>query len=173
MSAEERRDAVIDVALAEFAEGGLAATSTETIAAKAGISQPYLFRLFPTKLDLFIEAVKRCGEEIRQVFVGAAGDLTGHEALRAMGKAYDALIRDRSRLLLQLQMYAACADPDVCATARSTFRSLWETVKSIAGLPDEDIRQFFAYGMLCNVVTAMDLESSQEAWAQGLRIPHD
>ena len=49
MSAEERREMVLEAAVAGFAVRGMAGTSTEDVARSAGISQPYLFRLFPTK----------------------------------------------------------------------------------------------------------------------------
>ncbi len=48
-TADERRTAVLAAAISEFALNGFAGTSTEAIAARAGISQPYLFRLFGTK----------------------------------------------------------------------------------------------------------------------------
>src|SRR6266700_3589556 len=59
MSAGERRETVLEAAVAEFALRGLAGTSTEDVARRAGISQPYLFRLFPTKKALFLALVER------------------------------------------------------------------------------------------------------------------
>ena len=82
MSAEERRESVLDAAVAEFARGGLAGTSTEAIAARAGISQPYLFRLFSTKKDLFIAAYRRAFVLIESRFTEASEGLTGDEARR-------------------------------------------------------------------------------------------
>ncbi len=60
MSAEERRETVLEAAVVEFAARGLAGTSAEDVARRAGISQPYLFRLFPTKKALFVALVERC-----------------------------------------------------------------------------------------------------------------
>ena len=51
-TAEQRRDEILDAALVEFAERGLHGASTEAIARRAGISQPYVFRLFGTKKEL-------------------------------------------------------------------------------------------------------------------------
>jgi AcrR family transcriptional regulator len=59
-SAEVRREEILEAAVKEFAYGGLHGTSTERIAQRAGISQPYLFRLFGTKKELFIAANQRC-----------------------------------------------------------------------------------------------------------------
>ena len=69
MDPDVRRDQVLAAALAEFAEGGLAGTSTEAIAVRAGISQPYLFKMFGTKRDLFIAASKRCFDNVVQTLV--------------------------------------------------------------------------------------------------------
>src|SRR3954454_9469726 len=98
MSAEDRRADVLRVAVAEFAKNGLEGTSTEDGARSAGISQPYLFRLFPTKKALLLALVEQGFTRVRQAFADAAGDRTGDEALEAMGAAYGELLRDRDEL---------------------------------------------------------------------------
>src|SRR6266568_8892525 len=107
MPAAERRESVLEAAVAEFALRGLAGTSTEDVARRAGISQPYLFRLFPTKKALFLALIERCFERVEETFTTAAADRTGEEAREAMGAAYAQLLEDRTLLLLQLQSYAA------------------------------------------------------------------
>src|SRR6476661_6573300 len=109
-TAEERREEILEAALAEFALRGLAAASTDEIARRAGISQPYIYRLFGTKKDLFKAAVARCLRETLEVFQRAAEGKRGDEALRAMGEAYGGLLADRTRLRAQMQSYAACDD---------------------------------------------------------------
>src|SRR5436305_5999402 len=109
MSAEERRESVILASMIEFAARGYNGTSTQAIATRVGVSQPYLFRLFPNKRALFEAAVGRCIEELRTAFLEAAKGLEGKEARAAMGDAYFDLIADRSRLLLQLQLYVSVA----------------------------------------------------------------
>src|SRR6201984_1515239 len=88
LSAAERKDDVLDAAMVEFAERGLEGTSTEDIARRAGISQPYLFRLFGTKKELFIATVTRCFRETLELFQRAAEGKRGEEALHAIGQAY-------------------------------------------------------------------------------------
>jgi AcrR family transcriptional regulator len=166
MSASERREQVLTAALAEFAARGLAGTSTEDVARRAGISQPYLFRLFPTKKGLFLALVQRCFERIAEAFTTAAGDRTGDEALMEMAGAYHQLLADRTLLLLQLQAYAACDDPDIRAATRAGFKELWLLVERLSGMPDERIVSFFASGMLMNVAAAMDLPAVDERWAE-------
>ena len=164
MPAAERREIVLDAAVAEFAAHGLAGTSTEDVARRAGISQPYLFRLFPTKKALFIELVGRCFRRVQDTFAAAAGESTGEEALTAMAEAYERLLDDRTLLLLQMQAYAACDDPDIRAATRAGFKKLWELIERLTGLPFQTVVDFFAVGMLMNVAAAMDLPSVDERW---------
>ena len=166
MSAEERREMVLEAAVAEFALRGMAGTSTEDVARSAGISQPYLFRLFPTKKALFLALVERCYLRIEEAFITAAGDKTGDAALEAMGDEYELLLKNRTLLLLQMQAYAACEDPDIRAATRAGYKRLWTLVEQVSGLPFDRIVQFFAMGMLMNVAAAMDLPAVDERWTR-------
>jgi len=168
MPAAQRRELVLDAAVAEFAAHGLAGTSTEDVARRAGISQPYLFRLFPTKKALFLALVDRCYLRVADAFTAAAGDLTGEEALEAMGDAYERLLDDRTLLLLQMQAYAACEDPEIRTATRAGFRQLWLLVERLTGLSFERVTEFFAMGMLMNVAAAMDLPAVDERWTSWL-----
>jgi len=164
MSAGERRESVLEAAVAEFAIRGMAGTSTEDVARRAGISQPYLFRLFPTKKALFLTLVDRCYHRVEDAFTAAVGDKTGEEALEAMGDEYEKLLDDRTLLLLQMHAYAACEDPDIRDTTRAGFKRLWAMVERVSGLPFEDVVRFFAMGMLMNVAAAMNLPEVDERW---------
>jgi AcrR family transcriptional regulator len=164
MPAAQRRELVLEAAVPEFAAHGLAGTSTEVVARRAGISQPYLFRLFPTKKALFVALVDRCFRRVRDTFTTAAADLSGDEALAAMAEAYEQLLTDRTLLLLQMQAYAACDDPEVRAATRAGFKGLWELTERLTGLPFQQVVDFFAVGMLMNVAAAMDLPSVDERW---------
>ena len=57
--AAERRDALIDAAVHEFAHGGLHGTPVDRIARHVGVAQPYVFSLFGSKRELFLAAVER------------------------------------------------------------------------------------------------------------------
>jgi AcrR family transcriptional regulator len=168
MPATERRELVLEAALAEFARGGLAGTSTEEVARQAGISQPYLFRLFPTKKALFIALVDRCFKRVEATFAAVAEGLAGEEALDAMGQSYHGLLEDRTLLLLQLQAYAAGDDPEIRVETRARFKHLWELVERLSGMPYEDVTEFFAMGMLMTVAAAMDLPAVDERWTSWL-----
>ena len=169
LSAAERRDDVLDAAVIEFAERGLEGTSTEDIARRAGISQPYLFRLFGTKKELFKASTARCFRETLESFQRAAEGLRGEEALQAMGAAYVAeMLSDPVRLRAQMQAYVASSDPEIRAVVRDGYGDLVAYVQRVAGPDAEPVARFFAAGMLLNVLASMQLDDGSEPWAQRL-----
>jgi AcrR family transcriptional regulator len=170
-SQAERREEILEAAVGEFAEHGYHGASTEGIARRAGISQPYVFRLFGTKQELFKAVVSRCYRETLEMFQRAAEGKRGVEALEAMGNAYvERLHTDRSRLLLQMQAYAACDDEEICADVRAGFGDLVAYVERVSGLEQRAVTVFFAQGMLLNVFASMGLfvENAPEPWAERL-----
>ena len=166
MTAQERRADVLRVAVAEFAKRGYAGTSTEDVARAAGISQPYLFKMFPTKKALFLALVEHGFSRVREAFVEAVGEATGDTALERMGERYGDLLRDRDELLLQMQAYAACDDPQIGEVTRREFGRLWREVARLSGVDDESLQAFFAKGMLMNVVAAMDATRHADQWVK-------
>jgi AcrR family transcriptional regulator len=165
-SADERRDAVVAAAAIEFAHGGLTGTSTDAIARRAGVSQPYVFQLFGTKKELFIAAVRRCFERTTLHFQVAARTARARTndpqvILKEMGDSYQELIEDRDLLLLQLHAYAACGDPEIRDIVGDEFARLYREVTRLSGADEKALEQWFAYGMLCNVGTALGLSSSK------------
>jgi AcrR family transcriptional regulator len=166
LSADERRVSVLRAAMAEFARGGYAGTSTEAIAVRAAISQPYLFRLFGTKRELFIATMDLMHARIEDTFRSAAAGLSGIEAMAAMGEAYKVLLGERDLLLVQMHAFAASDDEEIRKAARQGFRRLWGIVGELTGLPEDDVRAFFAQGMLLNVLAAVDAAALDESWAR-------
>jgi AcrR family transcriptional regulator len=158
MSAEARREEIVGIAFRHFAGGGFDGTSTEAIAREAGVSQPYLFRLFKTKRGLYEACVDHCFARVRAVFAdGVSGD-TPDERMHAMGVAYtDQLLSDRDALLFQMRAYAV-ADPEIRAYVRTNFIALRQYVADLAGVAPADTWDFFGTGMLCNVVAMLDFE---------------
>ena len=168
-SKEVRREEILDAAQGVFAERGYHGASTEEIARRAGISQPYIFRLFGTKKDLFIAVDSRCFRQTLEMFQRAAEGKRGEEALAAFGAAYgELLVNDRTYLRGQMAAYAACDDPEICEAVRNGFGDLVHYVERVSGLGPKDISDFFARGMLMNVLSSMGLTTPTEPWAQRL-----
>ncbi len=169
-SATERRDEILEAALVEFAAHGLDGGSTEAIAKAVGISQPYVFRLFGTKKQLFIATIERCMRGTLDMFHTASAGLKGEDALHAIGEAYtERLASDPTYLHSQMQAYAASGgDPEIREVVRRGYGELVGYVERVSGVPSEEIAHFFAKGMLLNVIASMDLLQAEEGWAQRL-----
>ncbi|MFT4187015.1 MAG: TetR/AcrR family transcriptional regulator [Aeromicrobium sp.] len=159
MSAAERRVAVLQAAIAEYGKSGMHATSTEAIAAAAGISQPYLFRLFGTKVELIAAAIEHHTSILRAKFREAAEHRPeGVSPLQAMGAAYlEFMVEDPNELRCQLHTWAAASDPEIKEIAQRTYREIWDDVATLSGADPATVRAFMAHGMLLTVVGALDL----------------
>jgi AcrR family transcriptional regulator len=155
MTAEDRREQVIDASIGVFARRGFEGATTAEIAAKVGVSQPYLFRLFPTKKDLFLAASERNMDDTIGLLRASAGGKTGHEAMYEMAEAYQQMLdSNRDWLLMMLQSFAACHDAGIQRQTRDCLQKIWRTVETLTGLPAVDRMLFFAKGFLCNVMAA-------------------
>ncbi|GAB3172452.1 TetR family transcriptional regulator [Streptomyces incanus] len=171
MSAAERRESIVRAASAEFARGGYHGTSTEAIAKRVGVSQPYLFRLFPGKKAIFLAAAERCVEDTIRMFAEASEGLEGEGALQAMAGVYTRTIAERPELLMmQMQMYLAVAaaeeegDEEFGASVRAGWLRLWDTVHLALGADVCETTSFMAYGMLINCLSAMGFPSGHRIW---------
>ena len=109
LTADERRDAVIAAATVEFARGGYAGTSTQAIARRVGVSQPYLFQLYATKKDLFLATIRACFETTR---IGVRGERgSGARRRRRARRAILAAMAHTYMALLARPRPAATAAP--------------------------------------------------------------
>jgi AcrR family transcriptional regulator len=171
-TADERRESVLEAAIPVFAVHGYHAASTMEIAKRAGISQAYVFRLFPTKAELFVAAYNVASERMANTFREAAAESRrkGQEPLEVMGRAYGELLeRDRDVLLMQLHsQVAAAGEPLIRDAARRCFETLYELVGRESGASRDELRGWFAHGMLCNVMAAIDADRIDDEWAMAL-----
>jgi AcrR family transcriptional regulator len=141
------------------------------IAKEAGISQSYLYRLFPTKEDLFIAVVRHCFQLVRASLAEGAAKAASAEpaaVLDAMGEAYARLISDQDLLLLQLHAQCAARELAVGDAVRAEYARTVEYVRAASGGTDEAIQQFFALGALCHLVVAIGGPAVDARWARTL-----
>jgi AcrR family transcriptional regulator len=160
--AAERREALIQAAVHEFAHGGFHGTPVDKVARRVGVAQPYVFSLFGSKRELFLAAVERGFDVVRQRLATAAEEFDPATAppdtdmLPALGKAYVELLEsDRDYLMLQLHSYAACDDEVIRDRVRTHYAQLVAHVQAISGADQERIDDFFRHGMWLNVAAAM------------------
>lgn len=162
-SAEERREQILEAAITEFAARGLRGASVEDMAERVGVSQPYVYRLFGTKKDLFLAAMQLVRERLQEAFRKAA-EADPENALRAMGRSYDRslfgqggrLFGQEERLML-LQGFAAAGDEEVREAVGEGYAELWRFVQRLSGASDQEVWNFFATGMLLTVDAAIGL----------------
>jgi AcrR family transcriptional regulator len=158
MRADERRTLVLDAATRCFGRTGFAGTSTDAIAREAGVSQPYVVRIFGTKQALFLEAFSRAGERIRDAFAEVLEDgdfdpADEDDQIR-LGAAYTGLLEDRELMLVLLHGFAAGDNEEIGARARASMDEIAGLLRS-SGMEAEQVRDFVAKGMLLTVLMAM------------------
>jgi AcrR family transcriptional regulator len=164
-TAEERREEILHAAVARFGQTGLHGTSTELIARDVGVSQPYLFRLFGTKKQLFMAAVEWGFAETLETFrvaIAAASD--PHDAFRRVGDAYSALVSDQRYLGIQMQAYASTDDPEIRELVQLGFGRLVTEVQAATDATPRQIAGFFGRGMLLNVAMSMGVIDQEDGW---------
>jgi AcrR family transcriptional regulator len=173
--AAQRRDALIDAAVHEFAISGLHGTPVERIARRVGVAQPYVFSLFANKRELFLAAVERAFELVTETFTDAAAGFEAATAppdvdvLKLMGVSYIELLHShRDYLLLQHQAYASCDDAEIRDRVRTRYAQLVAHVEQLSAAEPEQIDEFFRHGMWLNVAAAMGVEdlSAGCAWVR-------
>jgi AcrR family transcriptional regulator len=157
MSAEDRRELVLEAATRAFAQGGYAGTSTDAVGKEAGVSQPYVVRIFGTKRQLFLEVLGRACSRIREAFAAVLAegfDPESEDDWARLGLAYTELLRDRDLLMVLMHGFAAGNDDAIAAESRAGMGSIFATVMS-TGCSEERAEEFIAQGMLLNVMLSM------------------
>ncbi|MFP8906670.1 TetR family transcriptional regulator [Streptomyces atacamensis] len=89
MTGKERREQLLDIGRALFAERGFEGTSVEEIAAKAGVSKPVVYEHFGGKEGLYAVVVDR---EMRRLLDMVTGALTGGHPRELLEQAAFALL---------------------------------------------------------------------------------
>jgi AcrR family transcriptional regulator len=143
LSADERRQQLLDVAGQLFAEHGYHGLSMEQLAEGAGVSKPVLYQHFPSKRDLYLGLLRDAIAEMEAQVTKALED-TGDNKARvhsAIGAYFDFIGDRRFALLFST---AELADPGVRAEIESANRRVADVVGSLiaedAGLDLERAR---------------------------------
>jgi AcrR family transcriptional regulator len=160
LSAEQRRAQLLEAAVVEFAESGYHGTRTADIAARAGVSQPYVYALFPDKRSLFLACHDWTTQRIKEALEKASADSAEDEDLElVLDRAYQEMFTDRPhQVLFQVQAHAAAtADPVIRAPVRQRFIELIELSERLNDAPRELVLRHVARAMLGNVALALDL----------------
>jgi AcrR family transcriptional regulator len=167
-TAEARRAAILRHAVPVFARSGYHATPVTEIADAAQISQAYVFRLFGNKLGLFTATLERCFGLIEQALREGAEkalDAPAPQMLAAMGDSYAELIADRDLLMLQVHAQSATDVPEIREAMRRGYASAVTLVHELSGGTRDQVQYFMAMGLMCHLITALDLDEVDAPWA--------
>lgn len=171
MTAGERGAQVLTAAIAAFAESGYAATRTDEIARRAGVSQPYVIRLFGSKQRLFLAAVAQVCDRIEEVFTDAAAGAGTGTALDALSEAYEQILVERTLLQVLLHAFAAAGDPEIGPVVRDRYGRIYRLIRELTGAPVADTRRFLSTGMLLTVLAALRVtgpDAIEADWARDI-----
>ena len=157
MTADQRRAAIVLAAVAEFARTGYEGTSTDAIARRAGITQPYVMRLFGTKRDLFVAAVDHAYGAVLDAFREAAESAAPGDRMDAICASYWGILADRDLLAMQFQAMAASDDSIIRAVVARHVGVIRAFVVDETGAGEQAMREFMAMGMLMNAAVALDM----------------
>ncbi len=169
--AGERREQILAAASRVFGERGYVGATTDQVAQAAGISQPYVVRMFGSKENLFVEVLERALDKLVLAFRAAIADSTAagenvEQRGARIGAAYADLISDRGILLSLMQGFIMGHDPVVGEHARTGFLTIYGILRDEAGLEPDDVVDFLAHGMLFNTLIAMKMTDAYGADAQ-------
>ncbi|WP_433755764.1 TetR/AcrR family transcriptional regulator [Nocardia sp. CA-135398] len=173
MTASERSEQVLGVAISAFAESGYTATGTDEIARRAGVSQPYVIRLFGTKQNLFEAALHRVCDRIEEIFRMARSkevpEADPDAALAALASGYSLFLAERELLQLLLHGFAASTAPAIGDQVRARLGGIYYLIRDLTGAPETEARRFLATRMLLTGMSATHVagpDAVPAAWAQ-------
>jgi AcrR family transcriptional regulator len=158
MNVEDRRRQVLEAAMHEFGLAGFDSVSAAAIAARAGVSQPYIFRLFGTKKGLFIASIEQRTRQIVEGFEQAVENRGDRSRMDAMADAYTKLLTDDpAALRCQLYAWASGSDAEIGTAARASYVEVWKAAQRLSAEDPESVRDFMSHGMLLTVLAALDI----------------
>jgi AcrR family transcriptional regulator len=157
-----RRTEIVSAAIETFAEIGYYRATTAQVAARAQISQPYIFRFFSTKEALLLAALEVSWERILHAFRRVTEIASAERLEPELIRAYEEILTShRNETLLQMQAQTI-QEESIREAMRSGFRQVRLLVLESfeqAGIANAEERtfMFLARGMLCNISLALDL----------------
>jgi AcrR family transcriptional regulator len=158
MSSEERREQIVAAAIAVFGARGYEGTTTDDVARTAGVSQPYVVRLFRSKENLFLAAMQSSLDQLMSAFRGALADEASDIPVsKRIGEAYVDLLNTRGLHQTLSHAWLLGGHPMIGPAARRGFAQVWQFFREEAGFDADEARAFIAEGMLINVMIGMRL----------------
>lgn len=164
MRAEDRRELVLAAATGIFGSHGYVGTTTHQVAVAAGVSQPYIVKMFGTKENLFLEVLGRALDRLMTAFRAEVANESSAQPLGArLGLAYVGLVSETGMLLSLMHGFVLGADPCIGPVARAGFMSVYRFLREEAGFTPEESHTFLADGMLMNTMIGLRMTDDFES----------
>jgi TetR/AcrR family transcriptional regulator len=155
MASDERRILVLEAATTVFGQRGYAGTTTDQVATAAGVSQPYVVRIFGTKEKLFLAVLQRALDMLMAAFRHALAEESDVPVHDRMGLAYADLLTDRGLLLSLMHGFVLGSDPEIGKLARCGFLEVYRFLKDEVGFTPAVASDFLAHGMMLNTLVGI------------------
>lgn len=152
MRAEDRRELLLQAATSVFGDYGYHGATTELVARAAGVSQPYVVRVFGSKETLFLEVLGRALDRLLATFSAALAVQDGRPVTARLGAAYAELITDRGLLLSLMHGFVLGREERIGQAARAGFKEVYHFLRHDAGLDQDEADRFLGGGMLLNTL---------------------
>jgi TetR/AcrR family transcriptional regulator len=169
MRVEDRRELVLQAATHMFGERGYHGATTDAVARVAGVSQPYVVRMFGSKEALFLAVLDRAATRMVETFRAAIAEdaarvAAGEESdvAHRIATNYVELLADRGLLLSLMQAFLFGADPVIGPAARARMREVYVLLREEAGMAPAEAHEFLASGMLLNTLVGLRMADDYE-----------
>jgi TetR/AcrR family transcriptional regulator len=162
MRAEDRRELILEAAMGVFGDYGYVGTTTDQVARAAGVSQPYVVRIFGTKEKLFLEVLERALSTLMTDFHSALADNSDVPVHIRLGRAYFNLLGDRGLLLSLMHGFVLGSDPVIGPRAREGYLEVYLFLRDNAGFSPDDAHLFLANGMLINTMIGLRMSDDYD-----------
>ena len=172
LPAQERRRRIIESARAVFAASNYWKVGTADLAKAAGVSEPALYRYFPSKKELFLSTLKEAAPKLLDIWQRIASEVEDPiETLWSIGISYYDHLNNRSApMKLLFQALVEADDPDIRLALRRNFASFVRFFREIIddgkrrGLvrPELDTEvvawRFLSTGLTLDVIHLLDFD---------------
>jgi AcrR family transcriptional regulator len=150
LTAEHRRQQLVDVALELFARRGYRATTMDDIADAAGVTKPLVYQHFSSKRALYLELVNSIAQELLIAIRGAVMEAEGPRQQVEMGfAAYFRMVISREDEFRLLYGRDHADDKELGRALRTVEDAIAAAIEPLidAGL-DDDHRRLLAYAVV-------------------------
>jgi AcrR family transcriptional regulator len=157
MAAEDRRQCVVGAACRVFAKSSYSGATTAEIARESGVTEPVLYRHFPSKRDLYLACLDAAWAHVRQLWEQAvANEADPGSQLGAMSRAYVHQQRVGDKIMLSDLWVQALSEAGEDPKIR---RYLRDQVREVHDFVADKIRRSQAAGGI-----AKERDAGAEAW---------